>query len=307
MVLWGCPPPPGGTSQFSPSLWRSTASKGGFLSPLLVPWLAQVNIPYTSPTRGRASSPRGSGTMPQCRSKGRAPHAPRAGSPWGPLCLRRSGRAPPPPRRGHPRRLRRRRRALGGWCWGRGGWGGMSSPPPAPLPSTRPPPGLPCPVPPVPRGPWRTCPCPWAPFRPPRLCPPARAVGSAACHPRPGLPAHPPSLAPLIAPGRPARAPARPSCALAPSRLPALCRAVCCPRSVPLCCCWPQCPVRVCALAPCLVCPGPLPARAPGHFPCRLLSPAPRSRGWHAAPLARRPLLPGSRAERPAAFAAAAA
>ena len=35
--------------------------------------------------------------------------------------------------------------------------------------------------------------------------------------------------------------------------------------------------------------------------------PAPRSRGWHAAPPARHPLLPGSRAGCPAAFAAAAA
>ena len=58
--------------------------------------------------------------MPQSRSQGRAPPAPRAGSP----CACGAGAAPrPPPRRGHPRRLRPRRR--GGWLllgsWGLGG------------------------------------------------------------------------------------------------------------------------------------------------------------------------------------------
>ena len=206
---------------------------------------------------------------------------------------------------------------------------GAPRPPPPSLHSALPP-GLPCPVLPVPGGPRRPCPCPWVPCRPPRLCPPVRAVVLAPCHPRPGLHcrrpcpscarAHslgcaracPPSLAPLRAPrgrlpGRPARTPARPSGTLAPSSLPALCRLVRCPRSVPLRCCWPRRPVRVCALAPCRVCPGPPPARAPGHFPCCLLSPAPRSCGWHAALPARRPPLPGSRAGRPAASASAAA
>ena len=74
----GAAHPPGGTSPFPPSLRRSTASKGPFLDPLVVPWLVQLNNPYTSPTRGRASSPRGSGTVPQSRSQGRAPSAPRA-------------------------------------------------------------------------------------------------------------------------------------------------------------------------------------------------------------------------------------
>ena len=333
MVLWGCPPPRG-YLLVSPSLRRSTASKGRFLNPLVVPWLAQLNHPYNSPTRGRASSPRGSGTVPQSRSQGRAPSAPRAGSPCCP-CACGAGAAPrpPPPRRGHPFRLRSR--CGGGWLvpgsWGLGGdelagvgvdvvevvvvsvvcgapasvgcRGGCTSPaarpaagvPRPPPPSLRPalPPGLQCPVPPVPGGPWRPCPCPWAPLRPP-----ARAVGPAPCHPRPGLPARPPSLAPLPTPGRPVRAPACPSRALAPSRLPALRRAVRCPRSLCL---------RCCALAPRRVCPGPLPTRAPGHFPCRLLSPAPRSRGWHAALPAHRPLLPRSRAGRSDAFAAAAA
>ena len=81
MVLRGRPPPPGGTSRFPPSLRRSTASKGRFLIPLVVPELAQPNHPYTSTTRGRASSPRGSGTVPQSRSQGRAPPAPRDGFP----------------------------------------------------------------------------------------------------------------------------------------------------------------------------------------------------------------------------------
>ena len=271
--------------------------------------------------------------MPRSRSQGRAPSAPRAGSRCCPCaCGADAAPRPPPPRRGHPRRLRSRRR--GGWLmlglWGLGGdelagagvdvlevlvvpvvvrrhlldaggdaphrlhvWlRGRPAPRPPPF-GPPPPPGLPCPVPSVPWGPWRPCPCTWAPFRAP-----ARAVGPAPCPPRPGLPARPPSLAPLPAPGRPARAPARPSRAPAPSRPPALSRAVRCLRSVP-----PRC----CALAPCRAGPGPLLACAPGHFPCRLLSPAPHPRGWHAALPARRPRLPGSRAGRPAVFAAAAA
>ena len=108
----------------------------------------------------------------------------------------------------------------------------------------------------------------------------------------------PPPLALPPAPWLPARAPARPSRALVPSRPPALSRAIRCLRSAP-----PRC----CALAPCHACPGLLLARAPGHFPCRLLPPAPRSRGWHAPLPARPPLLPGPRAGRPAVFTAAAA
>ena len=62
--------------------------------------------------------------MPQSRSQGRAPPAPRAGSPCGP-CACGAGAAPrpPPPRRGHRCRLRSRRG--GGWLvlgsWGLGG------------------------------------------------------------------------------------------------------------------------------------------------------------------------------------------
>ena len=46
--------PPGGTSRSPPSLRRSTASKGRFLIPLVVPEEAQLSQPYTSTTRGRA-------------------------------------------------------------------------------------------------------------------------------------------------------------------------------------------------------------------------------------------------------------
>ena len=113
----------GGTSRFPPSLRRSTALKGRFLNPLVVPWLAHLNHPYTSPTRGRASSPRGSGTVPQSRSQGRAPSAPRAGSPCCP-CACGAGAAPrpPPPRPSAPAPLSVRG---GGWLvpgsWGLGG------------------------------------------------------------------------------------------------------------------------------------------------------------------------------------------
>ena len=117
--------PPGGTSRFPPSLRRSTASKGRFLNPLVVPCLARLNNPYTSPTRGRASSPRGSGTLPQSRSQG--PLCPSGRLPLLPLCLRRRCPALPPPRA----EAIRAGSALGageaGWCRGRGGWGGMRS------------------------------------------------------------------------------------------------------------------------------------------------------------------------------------
>ena len=124
-VSWssGAAHPPGGTSWFPLSLRRSTASKGWFLNPLVVPWLAQHNHPYTSPTRGRASFPRGSGTVHQSRSHGRVPSAPGAGSPCCP-CACGADAAPRPP----SAEAIRAGSALGaggaGWCWGRGGWGG---------------------------------------------------------------------------------------------------------------------------------------------------------------------------------------
>ena len=117
----GAAHPPRGTSRFPPSLRWSPASKGLFLNPLVVPWLAQHNHPYTSPTRGRASFPRGSGTVPQSRSQGRAPSAPRAGGPRCPCaCGANAALRPPPPRRCHPRRLGSR---LGGGLLVLGSWG----------------------------------------------------------------------------------------------------------------------------------------------------------------------------------------
>ena len=97
-LLWssGAAHPPGGTSRFPPSLRRSTASKGPFLIPLVVPEQAQLSHLYTSTIRGRASPPRGSGAVSQSRSQGRAPSAPRAGSPCGP-CACGAGAAPRPP------------------------------------------------------------------------------------------------------------------------------------------------------------------------------------------------------------------
>ena len=92
----GAAHPPGGTSRFPPSLRRSTASKGRFLDLLEVPWVAQHNHPYTSPTRGRVSSPRGTGTAPQSRSHGRPSSAPRAGPPRCP-CACGADAAPRPP------------------------------------------------------------------------------------------------------------------------------------------------------------------------------------------------------------------
>ena len=112
------------------------------------------------------------------------------------------------------------------------------------------PPGLPCPAPPVPWCPRRPCPCPWAPFKPP-----ARVAGPASRPPRPGTLALPPPLALPPAPGLPARAPARPSRALVPSRPPAPSRAV---RSVP-----PRC----CAL------PGPLAGRPAAFAACGSVTP----------------------------------
>ena len=119
----GAAHPPGGTSRFPPSVGRSTASKGRFLNPLVVPWLAQHNHPYTSPTRGRASSPRGSETVPQSRSHGRAPSAPRAGIP-GCSCACGADAAPCPPS-AEAIRASSALGAGGGWLvlgsWGLGG------------------------------------------------------------------------------------------------------------------------------------------------------------------------------------------
>ena len=124
----GATHPPGGTSRFPPSLRRSTASKSRFLISLVIPEQAQLSHPYTT-TRGRASPPRGSGTVSQSRSQGRAPSAPRAGPPCGP-CVCGAGVAPRPPAAGAAAICAGPALGAGGggWCWGRGSWGGMSSP-----------------------------------------------------------------------------------------------------------------------------------------------------------------------------------
>ena len=120
---------PGGTYRFPPSLGRSTASKGRFLIPLVVPEQAQLSHPYTSTTRGRPSALRGSGTVSQSRSQGRAPPAPRAGSPCSP-CACGAGAAPRlPAAEAAAIRAGSALRAGGaGWCWGRGVGGGIRSP-----------------------------------------------------------------------------------------------------------------------------------------------------------------------------------
>ena len=259
MVPWGCPPPRGYLSVSSVPP-EEHGIKGPFPQPpgcpLVGPAQPPVHLPH--PTRGSASSPRGSGTVPQSRSQGRALSAPRAGSPRCPsACGADAAPRPPPPRPSAPAPLSARGglagaefvgvgggrpgRRQGRCCRGGGGGGGgggcgapasvgcrggCTSPaarPAAGAPSSPPPslrPALPPGLPcPVPSVPWGLRrPCP-CPWAPFR--PPARAAGPAPCPPRPGPPARPPSLAPLPARGRPARAPARPSRALIPSRPPA--------------------------------------------------------------------------------------
>ena len=334
MVLWGCPPPRGylSVSSVPPEehgIKRPVPHPPG--GPLVGPAQPPVHLPNE-----------GEGLLPQ-RVRDRAPvPVPGPGSlcppRWLcplPLCLRRRCRAPPPPRRGHPRRLRSR--CGGGWLvlgsWGLGGDeiagvrvnvvevvvvvvvvvgvvcrhlldAGGDAPHrlhvrlrgrPAPRPPLfRPPsPRAPMPRPACPSGPAAPLPLPLGPF--PAPCP---CRGSRPLSPTP-WPARSPTV-PRPAP-----------CTWAPCPRP--CAPFPCPGPFPAPC--PEsgrplpalCPPPVCALAPCRACPGLLLARAPAHSPCRLLSPAPRSRGWHAALPARRPLLPGSRAGRPAVFAAAAA
>ena len=131
-ILWwssGAAHPPGGTFWFPPSLGRSTASKGWFLIPRVVPEQAQLSHPYTSTTRGRTSPPRGSGTVSQSRSQGQAPSAPLAGPPRGPCACGAGAACRPPAAEAAAIRAGSALGAEGaGWCWGRGGWGGMRSP-----------------------------------------------------------------------------------------------------------------------------------------------------------------------------------
>ena len=67
LVLLGHPHPQG-YFLVAPYLWRSTASKRRFLSPLVVPEVAHLTRPYTAITRDRALPPRGSGIASQSRN-----------------------------------------------------------------------------------------------------------------------------------------------------------------------------------------------------------------------------------------------
>ena len=116
----GAAHPPGGTSRFSPSLRRSTASKGLFLNPLVVPWLAQHNHPYTSPTRGRASEGPGPCPSPGPRAGTPLPLVP--APPAAPVPAAPMPRpAPPPPRPSAPAPLSARWGLVVLGSWGLGG------------------------------------------------------------------------------------------------------------------------------------------------------------------------------------------
>ena len=118
----GAVQPPGGTSGFPPSLRRSTAPKGRFLIPLVVLEQAQLNHPYTSTTRGRVSSPRGSGTVPQSRFQTGPPLPLAPAPPTAPVPAAPAPRpAPPPPRPSAPAPPSARRGWLVLGSWGLGG------------------------------------------------------------------------------------------------------------------------------------------------------------------------------------------
>ena len=246
----GATHPLGGTSWFPPSLRRSTASKGRFLIPLVVHELAQLNHPYTSTTRGRASSPKGSGTVPQSRSQGRAPPVPRAGSPCGPCACGAGAASRPPPRRGHLRRSCLSPGAHGALVLAYGSLAGPHASVPLSVP-------------------WVSPPVPHA-----LAC---TAGAGALLVPMP-MPLAAPALTrlPSLRSMRPVAA--RLGALLAPLRalpmpwpLPGVASSAARALSPP-CCCWPRRPVRVYALAPCRVCPVAScpPPRAPvaGTLPC---------------------------------------
>ena len=332
----GAAQPPGGTSRFPPSLRRSTASKGRFLIPLVVPEQAQLSHPYTSTTRGRSSPPRGSGPCPSPGPRAGSPLPPApagagVGGVWGDEVngfgvdvvevgvvvvvvvgvvrrhlLDAGGHAP------HRLHVRLRGRLA-------------PRPPPFPPPSPLGPRAPPClslsahgalalalrSLP----GPYAFVPlsAPWVP--PPVTC----ALGCTAGARTLPVPVSVPLAVPTLADRAPFHSirsvTARLGALLAllrvlpcPCSFPAPCPASCCPLPAlsPLCCRWPRYRARAFALAPCRVRPGLPPACVPGHSPCRPLSPALRSRGRHSAAPVRRPPPPGSRAGRLAAAAAAA-
>ena len=255
MVLWGCPAPRGYLSVSSVRLeehsikWPVPQPPGG---PLLGPAQPPVHLPN-----------QGEGLPPQ-RIQDRAPvPVPGPGSlcPSRRLPLAAPVLAAPMPRPAPPpAEVIRAGSALGaggaaGWCWGRGGWGGTSSPccrgggggggggcgAPASVgcrggctsPAARPGAGAPRPPP----------PSLW-----PALPPPA---------PMPHLVCPLGPMAPLLSPLGPLPAPCRcrGSCPLSPTPWPA--RSPTVPRPAP--CTWAPCP-RPCAPFPC---PGPFPTPCP--------------------------------------------
>ena len=128
VVHWGGPPP-GGYLPVPPVPPEEHGIGDRFLIPLVVPEQAQLSDPYTSTTRGRAPPPRGIGPVFQSRSQGRAPPAPRAGSPCGP-CACGADATPRPPAAEAATICAGSALGAGqaSWCWGRGRWGGMRSP-----------------------------------------------------------------------------------------------------------------------------------------------------------------------------------
>ena len=185
-------------------------------------------------------------------------------------------------------------------------------PAPPPLPSLRHLPAAPVPRPVCPRGPTAPLPLPLGPFPAPTPLSPCPRRGSRPLLPAP-WPAPPapvffpcPCSCPWLRPRSPTVPRSTPSapwppglgrCSRpcvsfsCPSPFPAPCsrRAVRCPCPVPLRCRWPWRLAHTFALAPCRVRPGLPPALSLWHSPCRLPSPAPRSRGRHPAPPARCP------------------
>ena len=127
MVPWRCPPPRGylSVSSVPPeehSIERPVPQPPG--GPLVGPAQPPVHLPH-----------QGEGLIPQrVRDRAQVPvpgpgsACPSRGLPLRPLCLLRRCRTSPPP----PAEAIRAGSALAaggaGWCWGRGGRGGMSCP-----------------------------------------------------------------------------------------------------------------------------------------------------------------------------------
>ena len=297
MVLRGCPPPLG----VPPGLLRPSEGARHRRAASSTPWWSpgwpSTSIRTPLPPGGRASFPRGSGILPQSRSRGRAPSAPRAGSPCCPCACGANAapRPPPPPRPSAPALLSaggglagagvvgagggRARQRRGRCCRGGGGGGGGGR--------CGAPASVGC------RGGMHLTGCTsgWGGAPPPAPLSSARPPPGAPM-PRPVCPLRPVAPLPLPLGPLPAPCPCRGSRPLSPTPWPARTPTV--PRPAP--CGWAPCP-RLCVPFPC---PGafpalclesrrPLPARCPPPLlrPCsvpRVPLPAPRPRSW-ALPL----------------------